>query len=253
MAPRRPARSPDTGGNAGALPGAEDWYPLSRLGIGGGGGAPPAGGRGGGGGPLSLLGIGGGGGGPLSLFGIGGGGGGPLFLLGIGGGGGGPSLDGIVGGGGTGRELFVGRAGAFGVFGGRGGGGPAAAGGIACEYEFDTFLAGVGRDWPPRGGGAGTGPRAGVDGGTLAPAKGGGTPNFEPESPGSYSSLGVFGGLGGGPGPGFDTEFEAGLRLIGSFTLCANLPASASGGGAANRGGGGPLGGEGSRGETGSC
>lgn len=35
--------------------------------------------------------------------------------------------------------------------------------------------------------------------------KGGGTPNFEPLSPGSYaSSLGVFGGLGGGGGPGFE-------------------------------------------------
>lgn len=43
----------------------------------------------------------------------------------------------------------------------------------------------------------------------LCPIKGGGTPYLDPLSPGSYcSSIGVFGGLGGGGGPGFDTEVE---------------------------------------------
>lgn len=32
---------------------------------------------------------------------------------------------------------------------------------------------------------------------------GGGTPNFDPDSPGSKSSFGVLGGRGGGGGPGF--------------------------------------------------
>jgi hypothetical protein len=82
---------------------------------------------------------------------------------------------------------------------------------------------------------------------------GGGTPNFEPDSPGSYeSSTGVFGGLGGGGGPGFEIDpawlLEAGVGL-GTW---ASFPASAKGGGAANLGGGGPRGGDGSRGGVGS-
>jgi hypothetical protein len=79
---------------------------------------------------------------------------------------------------------------------------------------------------------------------------GGGTPNLEPDSPGSYeSSTGIFGGLGGGGGPGL--EIAAG-RPGGLSLVLAYLPASGNGGGAANLGGGGPLGGEGSRGGVGS-
>lgn len=82
--------------------------------------------------------------------------------------------------------------------------------------------------------------------------KGGGTPYLEPLSPGSYeSSIGVFGGLGGGGGPGFDTDVEC-IRAVGLLFVCAYLPAPSYGGGAANLGGGGPLGGEGSRGGVGS-
>ena len=67
----------------------------------------------------------------------------------------------------------------------------------------------------------------------LSPWKGGGTPNFGLESP--SSSMGVFGGLGGGGGPGFVT-FETARFLFGRLGagICANLPASASGGGALN-------------------
>ena len=86
----------------------------------------------------------------------------------------------------------------------------------------------------------------------LWPMNGGGTPNFEPDSPGSYSSsTGVFGGLGGGGGPGLELDVDA-ARPGGLLLVCANLPASGKGGGAANLGGGGPLGGEGSRGGVGS-
>jgi hypothetical protein len=66
------------------------------------------------------------------------------------------------------------------------------------------------------GGGGGTGPLFGVGGGTcpLWPRNGGGTPYREPVSPGSYeSSIGVFGGLGGGGGPGFDTDVACGLPV----------------------------------------
>lgn len=87
---------------------------------------------------------------------------------------------------------------------------------------------------------------------TLWPMNGGGTPNLDPVSPGSYeSSTGVFGGLGGGGGPGLDTDVAA-ARPGGLLLACANLPASGKGGGAANLGGGGPLGGEASRGGVGS-
>jgi hypothetical protein len=109
------------------------------------------------------------------------------------------------------------------------------------------------------GGGGGTGPRLGVGGATgflsciRSPMKGGGTPNLEPDSPGSYdSSTGVFGGLGGGGGPGFEIEPAWTLEALGGLVTWASLPASANGGGAANLGGGGPRGGEGSRGGVGS-
>jgi len=62
--------------------------------------------------------------------------------------------------------------------------------------------------------------------------------------------MGVFGGLGGGGGPGFDTDVACGRGAL--LLVCANFPASGNGGGAANLGGGGPLGGEGSRGGVGS-
>ena len=61
--------------------------------------------------------------------------------------------------------------------------------------------------------------------------------------------MGVFGGLGGGGGPGFAT-FEAARSRLGTLGVgtCANLPASASGGGALNwyagRGGDGVLAGD---------
>ncbi len=65
----------------------------------------------------------------------------------------------------------------------------------------------------------------------LSPWKGGGTPNFGLAS--TSSSIGVFGGRGGGAGPGFAT-FETALFRFGRLgaCTCANLPASASGGGA---------------------
>lgn len=44
---------------------------------------------------------------------------------------------------------------------------------------------------------------------------GGGTPNLEPCSPGSKSSLATFGGLGGGGGPGLDNEEACGLPTAG--------------------------------------
>ncbi len=65
----------------------------------------------------------------------------------------------------------------------------------------------------------------------------------------SSSSIGVFGGLGGGGGPEFVTFDVARIRVgrLGAGT-CANLPASVSGGGALNwyagRGGDGVLAGD---------
>ena len=78
--------------------------------------------------------------------------------------------------------------------------------------------------------------------------KGGGTPNLG--LPVSSSSIGFFGGLGGGGGPGFAT-LDVALCRVGSFgaLLLANFPASARGGGALNwnfvRGGDGVLSGDG--------
>lgn len=93
------------------------------------------------------------------------------------------------------------------------------------------------------GGGGGTGPRLGGAGGAetfRSPWKGGGTPNFVDRS----SSTGVFGGRGGGGGPGL-VKFEPEVaRCRVGPTEFANFPASAIGGGARNRG----LCGDGSRG-----
>lgn len=68
----------------------------------------------------------------------------------------------------------------------------------------------------------------------LSPWNGGGTPNFVLFSL-SSSSIGILGGRGGGGGPGFATLEDARGRLgrLGAGIL-ANLPASASGGGALN-------------------
>ena len=59
------------------------------------------------------------------------------------------------------------------------------------------------------------------------------------------SSIGVFGGRGGGGGPGFAPDVAR--CLVGGGGVWANLPASAMGGGARNFG----RGGEGSRGDSG--
>lgn len=102
------------------------------------------------------------------------------------------------------------------------------------------MLGGMACPWPASRGVRGEdckGARLGGGGGAtdtfLSPWKGGGTPNFGLAS--ASSSIGVFGGLGGGGGPGFRTFEAARLRLgrLGADT-CANLPASASGGGALN-------------------
>jgi hypothetical protein len=79
-----------------------------------------------------------------------------------------------------------------------------------------------------------------------SPVKGGGTRKIEPMA--WSSSMAVFGGLGGGGGPGFAAPDEA-LARPGRFgpPAPANLPASASGGGARNLGWG-VKGGEGDRG-----
>lgn len=85
------------------------------------------------------------------------------------------------------------------------------------------------------------------------PSKGGGTLNLPDGGGGdpTPSSMGVFGGLGGGGGPGVAElvarllEGKAGVGRACSWL--ANLPASASGGGALKRG----LGGEGARGGLG--
>jgi hypothetical protein len=86
--------------------------------------------------------------------------------------------------------------------------------------------------------------------GTRLPAKGGGTPNFVPAGF-SSSFAGVFGGRGGGGGPGFAAFDEARALFGGAGGRFANLPASAIGGGALKTGFGGPGGGEGSRGGDG--
>ena len=129
---------------------------------------------------------------------------------------------------------------AFGVFGGRGGG-AAPCGGMACAVELSLVV---------RGGGGGTGPRLDGGGGaadeTRSPVKGGGTPNLCVGW--SSSSMGVLGGLGGGGGPGLATLDEARCLAGGAgAAVCANLPASAIGGGALNFSAGPPRGGDGVR------
>ena len=79
---------------------------------------------------------------------------------------------------------------------------------------------------------------------TRFPVNGGGTPNLGAGS--EDSSIGCFGGRGGGGGPGFARAFDAVRTLdggAGAF-VWANLPASAMGGGARNFKGGGPGGGD---------
>lgn len=210
--------------------------------------APRPGGSGGGGGPLPR-GIGGGGEAPPKGSGGGGGGGGATEVPG--GGGTGRAIVGRAGGGGAAAEgRGPGRggggggpeddAGTFGVFGGRGGG-AALIGGIACAVELSLVVRGGGGGPEPRLGGGG-----GAPDGVRSPLKGGGTPNLCVGW--SSSSIGVFGGLGGGGGPGFTTFDEARCLAGGAgAAVCANLPASAIGGGALNFNAGPPRGGDGVR------
>jgi hypothetical protein len=83
------------------------------------------------------------------------------------------------------------------------------------------------------------------------PSKGGGTLNLPVEGCGepTSSSRGVFGGLGGGGGPGVAELVARLLEGKGKLGVdwFANLPASAIGGGALNRG----RGGDGARGGLG--
>ena len=114
----------------------------------------------------------------------------------------------------------------MGVFGGSGGG-AAALGGTACVLEDSRDARGEGWRGDRLGGGGG---------GTAASrslGNGGGTPNLGFAS--DSSSIGVFGGLGGGGGPGLVTLDDA-RCLAGSTGAaeCANFPASAIGGGALN-------------------
>lgn len=149
-----------------------------------------------------------------------------LFRFGIGGGGGDGGAEDVVG--------------AFGVFGGRGGGAEVLYG-SALMLRLSPGCGAVGPE--PRLGGGG-----GIVDAIRSPWNGGGTPNFSPFS--TVSSIGVFGGRGGGAGPVFDTT--RGRGMFAALLVFANLPASAMGGGALNLGGGGPGGGEGSRaGESG--
>ena len=112
------------------------------------------------------------------------------------------------------------------VFGGSGGG-AGVLGGTAWESDVSRVAL---------GGGGGAGPRLGVGGGIgelRSPWNGGGTPNFGLVS--ISSSMGVFGGLGGGGGPGL-VKFDTALCLAGGagvFEL-AYFPAPSIGGGALN-------------------
>lgn len=111
------------------------------------------------------------------------------------------------------------------------GGGVAIAGGTACDEVSLVFRGGVGKG-ALLGGGGGT-----FGAVVLSPVNGGGTPNLGFDS---SSSIAVLGGLGGGGGPGF-ARFDDALGLEGNAgpEILANLPASASGGGALNFGRGG--------------
>lgn len=75
--------------------------------------------------------------------------------------------------------------------------------------------------------------------------RGGGTPNLPPA--GASSGTGVFGGRGGGGGPGLAALDDARALFGGAGGRFANFPASAIGGGALKTGLGGPGGGEASR------
>ena len=103
----------------------------------------------------------------------------------------------------------------------------AALGGMACPWPASREVRGEDCREPRLGGGGG------ATDAFLSPWNGGGTPNFGFAS--ASSSIGVFGGLGGGGGPGFTTLEAARFRFgrVGA-AICANLPASASGGGALN-------------------
>ena len=93
----------------------------------------------------------------------------------------------------------------------------------------------------PRLGGGG-----GIADGIRSPGNGGCTPNLDLVSTASF--IGVFGGRGGGGGPGFAVFDSArGRERLAALSVLANLPASTRGGGALNLGGGGPRAGEGSR------
>lgn len=172
------------------------------------------------------------------MFGGGNGGaGGAPFVEGAGGTG--LDVDGGRGGGGGGAEsVWNPPALGFGEL--RGGGG----GGIAAGVI--ESLGGGGGGKPPafRAGGGG-----GFDG-SLFPSNGGGTPNFvgwEGGETGESSPSGSFGGRGGGGGPGVLWLVALFLAAGVARSSCANLPASAIGGGALNLG----LGGEGARGGLG--
>lgn len=157
----------------------------------------------------------------------------------------------LGGGGGAAGGIFDGAP-VTGIFGGNGGA-------IACRATGIEWLALTSR---LLGGGSGTAALEGAGGGVvcLSPVKGGGTPNRCFGAPSSVS--GVFGGLGGGGGPaGAVAAADAGRFLNGGAgaLMCANLPASANGGGALNLGRGGDgvrggvacLGGEGAEGASG--
>lgn len=203
----------------------------SRPGGNGGGGGPPPGGNGGGGG-APKDGNGGAGGAPAEGSGGRGGAGGPPKEIGdcgtglgtVGNGGAEGTLRWFGKGGGSGGPEGV--AGALGVLGGKGGGAPE-AGGIACWLDVSRDASDDGCMGVRLGGGGG------AVGTNRSPWKGGGTPNFGLAS--GSSSMGVFGGLGGGGGPGL-ARFELARCLAGRAGAAelANFPASAIGGGALN-------------------
>jgi len=188
-------------------------------------GAPPGGGGGGAGGIAELPSRPGGSGGGIGALLVGGKGGGRGALL----------VGGRGGGGGTALGCGAGLEEA----GGNGGG-------IGAELSTPFVFGGNGGACSRAGGGGGTAERAGGGGGfdgMRGPSNGGGTA-YLPDGMLSSSS-GVFGGRGGGGGPGFATFEDARFLEGRAGASFANFPASASGGGALNRGGGGPGGGDG--------
>ena len=199
-------------------------------GNGGAGGPPPEGNGGGGGAPKE--GNGGGGGAPVEGSGGGGGAGGPLEKIGVCG----TGLGTVGNGGAEGTLRWLGKGGgsggpeagadALGVLGGSGGG-AIEVGGTACWLDVSRDACDDGCRGVRLGGGGGA---AETD---RSPWKGGGTLNFGLVS--GSSSMGVFGGLGGGGGPGL-ARFEVARCLAGrtGAAVLANFPASAIGGGALN-------------------